>query len=42
MIAERLKAMIMKNEFQLTEPVVPLPTSREQRPLDVCSKEEVL
>jgi uncharacterized protein (DUF39 family) len=41
-IAERLKSMIMKNEFQLTEPVVPLPTSREQRPLDVCSKEEVL
>jgi len=42
MIAERLKSMIMKNEFQLTEAVVPLPTSREQRPLDVCSKEEVL
>jgi len=42
MIAERLKSMIMKNEFQLTEPVVPLPASREQRPLDVCSKEEVL
>jgi uncharacterized protein (DUF39 family) len=41
-IAERLKKMIMEKEFQLTRPVVPLPESRGQKDLEVCSKEEVL
>lgn len=41
-IAERLKDMIMNNEFQLTRPVAPLPEHRVQKDLEVCSKEEVL
>jgi uncharacterized protein (DUF39 family) len=41
-IAERLKAMIQEKSFLLTQPVAPLPEEQSQRPLDVCSKEEVL
>ncbi|MBI0583475.1 MAG: homocysteine biosynthesis protein [Methanomassiliicoccus sp.] len=41
-IAERLKKMISEKEFLLTEPVAPLPSERAQRPLEVCSREEVL
>jgi uncharacterized protein (DUF39 family) len=42
MIAVRLKQMIEEKEFQLTRPVVGMPEERTQRPLEVCSKEEVL
>ena len=41
-IAQRLKDMIMENEFTLTQPVQPLPAERTVKPLDVCSKEDVL
>jgi uncharacterized protein (DUF39 family) len=41
-IADRLKKMINDKEFTLTKPVIPLPTDRVQKPLEVCSKEEVL
>jgi uncharacterized protein (DUF39 family) len=41
-ICERLKKMIQEKEFLLTEPVAQLPSERVQKPLDVCSKEEVL
>jgi uncharacterized protein (DUF39 family) len=41
-IADRLKKMIQDKEFLLTQPVAPMPSERVQRPLDVCSKEEVL
>ncbi len=41
-IAERLKGMIADKEFTLTAPVVPLPADRVQKPLEVCSREEVL
>ncbi len=42
MITERLKQMVLKEEFLLTQPVAPMPSERSQRPLEVCSKEEVL
>jgi uncharacterized protein (DUF39 family) len=41
-IAERLKKMIGEKEFTLTAPVIPLPTDRAQKPLEVCSRDEVL
>ena len=41
-IAERLKKMIDDKEFTLNAPAVPLPTERAQKPLEVCSREEVL
>ncbi len=40
-IAERLKAMIKEKEFQLTQPVAPMPAERALKPLDVVRKEEV-
>jgi len=42
LIAERLKRMIDDKEFELNAPVVPLPEERAQRPLEVCSMDEVL
>ena len=41
-IAEKLKSMINEKEFLLTRPAAPLPSERAQKPLEVCSKEEVL
>jgi len=41
-IAGRLKKMIEEKEFFLTRPVAPMPAERALRPLDVCSREEVL
>lgn len=41
-IADRLRKMIEEKEFLLTKPVEPLPEERYQKPLEVCSREEVL
>jgi L-aspartate semialdehyde sulfurtransferase len=41
-IAKRLQAMIEEDQFILTKPVAPMPAERVQRPLEVCSREEVL
>ena len=40
-IADKLKNMITNGEFLLTQPVEKLPEERKQKPLNICSKDEV-
>ena len=40
-IADKLKNMIANGEFLLTQPVEKLPEERKQKPLNICTKDEV-